>query len=129
MSRGNAGFTLIEALVALTILGLSLVVLTQIFSQGTRNIAEIEARARAMAIAEGVLAETMNEPLAPLSSDTNGSEHGFDWSVQTRPFTASNDNALPNGDYQLNHVEVIVEWTSGRTRRSVTLDSLKLVRR
>ncbi len=57
---GSSGFTLIEVVVALAILGVCVAIVMQIFSSGLKNLRRIELAHRAMAHAENV----MNELLA-----------------------------------------------------------------
>ena len=55
--RGSAGFTLLEALIAIVILALSLSALLQLYSTGLRGIATIDDNLRARLLAQSVMAE------------------------------------------------------------------------
>lgn len=56
MRRGESGFTLIEILVALSILAIALMAAMRAAGQGTTNVAELRTRTLAGWVAENVLA-------------------------------------------------------------------------
>ena len=57
MKRGNgsSGFTLLEVVVALAILGVSVAIVMQIFSGGLKNLRRIDLAHRAMSHGENVM--------------------------------------------------------------------------
>lgn len=98
--RHIRGFTLIEILVALVILGLSLGVVMQIFSAGLQRAGRTEARAVAVQLAESKLATVgIEEPLT--EGETSGQfDDRFRWRVLVRshrPAGGELDGEEPEG--------------------------------
>ena len=124
------GFSLLEILVAFSILSIMLGILLKIFSGGVR-VAEITGNyAEAVQIAESLLATVgIEEDLA------EGEQHGesntiYQWQIDTKVFTPDVDawdpELLPVIPYQ---IDVTVRWPSGTGERSFSLTSLRLGRR
>jgi general secretion pathway protein I len=89
MRRRQSGFTLIEVVVALAVLGISLATVLQIFSGGLKNIHRIDQAHRAMAHGENVMNELLtnqdiNQPTqvaGDLDEDFAYSADVMDWEV------------------------------------------------
>jgi general secretion pathway protein I len=84
--RGAGGFTLLEVLVAFTILALMLTVLLRIFADGFRGMSAAEAHAAAALHAQAALAGVGAE--IPLAVGEWSGEHddGFLWQVSIEPY-------------------------------------------
>ena len=120
------GYSLIEVLVAFTILALALTVLFRIFSGGLRNVDASADYALAVLVAEGKLAEPGVS--TPLQIDTaDGVEADkFTWYrsiTQYEPAAAKFDNPLGVRAYR---IVVNVEWPGGRSTRRVALETIRL---
>lgn len=120
------GYSLIEVLVAFTILALALTVLFRIFSGGLRNVDASADYALAVLVAEGKLAEPGVS--TPLQIDTaNGVEADkFTWSrsiTQYDPANAEFSNPFAVRAYR---IVVNVEWPGGRSTRRVALETIRL---
>lgn len=126
----QAGFSLLEVLVAFTILSLTLGVLLQLFGTGLRNAAVSEDYTRAVLYAESLLASMGTEtPLEPgtLSGEL---EPPFVWHSDVAAF---NEESLDTERLEASGitpyvVTVEVSWTRGERTRSVVLDTLRLSR-
>jgi general secretion pathway protein I len=127
MSRTKQrGFTLIEVLVAFTILALALTVLMRIFSGGLRNVALAEDYAQAVLVAEAQLAKV--GVAAPLESG----ETAGDWDERFRwrrlidpyhPWQAGENSQVPVTAYW---VTVYVDWEHAGRSHQFSLSSLRL---
>ena len=120
------GYSLIEVLVAFTILALALTVLFRIFSGGLRNVDASADYALAVLVAEGKLAEPGVS--TPLQIDTaDGVEADkFTWSrsiTQYEPANAEFSNPFGVRAYR---IVVNVEWPGGRSTRRVALETIRL---
>lgn len=120
--RLSPGFTLLEVLVALTILGLGVVTLLQIFSLGLRL--ETRSAARTESAVDG--ARVMDELLArkKLASNENGS-FGANGRWQAQVQTMREPSALDLAQsWELK--ELSLELSDGQRERLIDLKTLRL---
>jgi general secretion pathway protein I len=120
MPGRSAGFSLLEMLVAISILGLALGALYQAASGATRNVRTDEKYAYGVELAQSLLADNAKVPLSGVNIQGETSS-GFKWRVNTRPVKLQR-SALPVGS--LHDIEVGVAWVDGRKRREVVLNSV-----
>jgi len=127
------GFSLLEILVAFTILALSLGVLMQIFSGSLRNADVTRDAAQATALAQTLLAGAGVE--APLAAGESSGilADRFRWHLQVvphaegpRPGVSDNLRALPT--LEMWRVTARVAWGEGDRKRDVTLTTLRVQR-
>ncbi len=120
------GFTLIEILIAFTILAVSLTVLLQAFSFGLRGLGAAEASATAVMHARSKLDELGTSIPLDVGQQEGEFADGFRWTAVVRPYRPdagvdpSLDPNLPAIPYE---VDVTVFWDQGK---SVTLKTLRL---
>jgi len=125
----EAGFSLIEVVVALALLGLILGVLSDSLRTGLGSAARAAAIEPPLAVAEARLAAVgVTEPLAP--GRTSGVDaRGIGWQLSIDAFH-DDDFDGPSSDApgvpKLYRVRVTVTWSQGGAPRSVSLDSLRL---
>lgn len=115
-----AGFSLLEMLVAISILALALVTLYQAASGATRNVRTDERYAYAVELARSLLADNAMVPAAG-ASGRGETAAGFVWRFASRPLDLQR-SPLPPGS--LHRIEVGVSWTDGRKQREVVLHSV-----
>jgi general secretion pathway protein I len=118
--KASAGFSLLEMIVALSILALALGALYQATGGATRNIRVDEKYAYGVELARSLLADNGRVPATgkSASGETSG---GFSWYVKTSPLSferRSQSNTL------LHKIEVGVNWIDGGKRREVLLHSI-----
>ena len=120
VSGRSAGFSLLEMVVAISILALALASLYQAASGATRNVRTDEKYAYAVELAQSVLANNAMVPLSGVSAqgETAG---GFRWRVNTRPVNLQR-TSLPRGS--LHEIEVGVSWVDGGKKREIVLNSV-----
>lgn len=121
-----AGFSLIEVLVALAILGIGLGVVLQGIGQGLRLRAESSESVRMSAIAERLLDALPERKSAPAAVE-EGEEEGCSWRIEpaesvTRPAPAQPGSVVPAPrGAALVEVRISVTGPSGRTWEMTTL--------
>jgi len=121
----QAGFSLLEVLVAFTILAFSLGVLYQAFGHGLRNLSVSGQYDHALILAESLLDLTAAQ--VPLKeSRIEGQDGLFRWQVVVSPYTTL---AEPSRHFTPYRVEVTVSWTEGGRTRTHRLETLRLHRR
>jgi general secretion pathway protein I len=122
------GFSLLEILIAFSILALSLGILLKIFSGGVNTAMAAEDYTIAVQIAESLIAKTGLEiPLKDhqSSGDENKKYH---WSLSISPFFLRGEGIDPKtATVQLYKVNVTVNWGDGASDdRQIQLNTLKL---
>lgn len=123
--RPDGGFTLLEVLVALAILGLSLSVIYQVISTGLHNDARAERHWAAAALAEGRMALIGTE-VPPQEGRWSGeTPDGFEWTVLVVP-VADEPVLQANDSLRLLDVTVTVNWSDRYRERELTLRSFRL---
>jgi general secretion pathway protein I len=124
--RGNAGFTLIEVLVALAIIGLALGAVASVFSNGLTAHETVSDAEAALAVAEEQLALAAASPHPGASNGTYGGR--FAWRATVAPYTDPSDKSpdAPTTLPPLYRVAVSVSWQDGRHSRALSLTTLRL---
>ena len=116
----EGGFSLLEMLVALAILGLALGSLYQAASGATRNVRTAERYAYGVELARSLLANYNRVPRQGL--DEQGSTAaGYEWRViaEERPAQRGDDARV-----RISDLNVVVAWPDGSKRRQVELNSV-----
>jgi general secretion pathway protein I len=123
------GFSLLEILIAFSIMALSLGILLKIFSGGINTASVAEEYTTAVQIAESLLVQTGVE--TPLQQgEMSGVENDrFYWLVSVSPYTSMMEDFDPAlSATALFQVKVMVTWGDDRERdRQVELTTLRLV--
>ena len=127
-SGSKRGFTLLEIVVAMTIVGLGVVTLLEVFSSGLRLGARSQVRTEVITQARQV----MDQFLAR-GTLTEGTEQGIigekgRWKLQVQPVRSTEELILGN-DWELKEIALdIIVPESGRERH-VELRTLRLVKK
>jgi len=130
--RDRAGFTLLEALVALALLLAFAAAAAPLFHHGRRILARGGGEVRA----ELVLASLLERPVQAADIEAGGSEGetgGFRWRMTIEPFDGgdafmappASDSKTPPYDWRLYHIAARVFWANDQ---SVAADTLRLLR-
>jgi general secretion pathway protein I len=122
------GFSLLEILIAFSILAVSLSILLNIFASGVNNAGVAEDYTVAVQIAESLMAKTGVE--TPLQTgQIEGVTHDkYRWQVVVKPYEFNPDQIDPSTlTTALFKISVLVNWDDGSHSREVKLVTLKLV--
>ncbi len=126
--KSQQGFSLLEILVAFSILALSLGIILKIFSAGLQTASLAENYTLAIEIAESLLAETGEEEKLALGESSGQKNEYFNWTVQTTAMELDISPQLPQPlAEQIVQVKVIVSWGDENNPRSINLTTLKLM--
>jgi len=127
-TRRDAGFSLIEVLVALAIIGLALGATAGVFATGRTGHETAADVDTALAVAHDRLAAAeIPEALRP--GRTAGNFAGrFDWQLAIAPFDDPDAAGKPekSAGLRLFRIEVTVGWRDGRRHRQLSLATLRL---
>ncbi|MBN2384933.1 prepilin-type N-terminal cleavage/methylation domain-containing protein [bacterium] len=147
--RGCIGFTLLEVMVAVSILGISLVIIMQLFSMGLKSSTIDRDYSRALILARTKLGEFMVQKDLEEGQDSGSFDEveeafgvDYEWflevseyeppvSEETEHLKAAQPGLDPDNDelpYKLLALKLQVRWQSGgQSNKSVSLTSLRLV--
>jgi general secretion pathway protein I len=129
--RVDKGFTLIEVVVALAILGVGLTVIIELFSGGLRLGRASMEYTRAVNYARMKMEETMLKPAVEEGTQEGESDDStFRWQVGVKKVDLlSMDKSI---DYkppiELFQVRIDVFWKSGSKEKSTSVESLKAIK-
>lgn len=124
--RANAGFTLIEVIVAVAILSVSLVMIMQLFAAGLKASRASCDYTRAVMHAKDKMEELSAAPIHP--QDSGEFRDGYKWEADAQPYEEPSDKELENAGFKLLKLKVKIMWNSGaKKENSVELESLKMV--
>jgi general secretion pathway protein I len=130
-SRSNfttAGFTLIEVVIALAILGIGLMVIIELFSGGLRLARTSEEYTKAMNFARTKMEEIISQQKMEEGMDEGKcDDETFRWQVNIKkadilPVEKDSDFKPP---IELFEVRVDILWKSGSKERSASIESYK----
>jgi prepilin-type N-terminal cleavage/methylation domain-containing protein len=120
----TAGFTLIETVVALTLLALSLAVLVPVFGEVIERSSRAAAQATAASLAASLTAR-LGTDLPLVEGKTSGAfGNGYGWDLEIAAYGGAEDRAAwPAVPFQ---VQATVTWSAGGRARAVTVTTLRL---
>jgi len=120
----SAGFTLLEALIAIVILALSLSALLQLYSTGLRGVGSIDDHLRARLLAQSVMAEmSYDRRLRP--GKLQGRFDQFAWTLSITPFDDGQPAPQQVNPWTLHRLALTVTWSQGRRIELQTLRMLQ----
>jgi general secretion pathway protein I len=117
-AKREAGFTLIEVVVAFVVLSLVLAVVFEIFSTGLARASELDERSRALVVAQSKLALAgLEEALKDGESQGESEDRRFHWTVAVKRVQEDRES-MPTAPsaYSMYHIDVSVAWRGADTR-------------
>jgi general secretion pathway protein I len=119
-----AGFSLIEVIVALSILGFSIALVLESLGGASRAAARGERAVHAATLAQNLMARAGTRYAANVGSSHSGTEGPFHWSMQ---FVSALD--IESGETLVRPVDVkiVVSWRQGRDRRHFEVTTTRAV--
>jgi general secretion pathway protein I len=121
---GQGGFTLLEVLVALSVLAVAVTVIMQLFSVNLRSIFLSELYVKGTMEAESKMREIQDSKDLPVSNWQEIAENGHLFEVSVAEALADRTENL---QVRMVEIRVTVYWTEGGKERSSTLKTLKMV--
>ena len=120
-TANDAGFTLIEVIVALAILAAGLSVMLSMISDGLLRTSTAEKMVAAGSLTQSLMAEVGT--VYPIRADEQAGEFpdGYRWQLKIQPYARGNDGT----PVQLYEVSANVQWDEGGQTRSFLLKTLR----
>lgn len=121
------GFTLLEVVVAMAIVGLGVVTLIEIFSLGLRLVARSSEKATAITYGRQV----MDEVLIRRGVQEGGEEGSFGekhrWRLQVKPLKGES-KLLSSTAWELNEITLQMRYQDGEREKQVEMRTLRLLK-
>jgi prepilin-type N-terminal cleavage/methylation domain-containing protein len=127
--RSGPGFTLLEVLVAMTIVGLGVVTLLEVLSSGLRLGARSSVRTEAAAYGAQVMNELLSRRSLRDGSDGGRAQTGKHWTVQVQPLKIDGETLGLASKWELKEIAVEAFVSDSGRERRVELKTLRLVPR
>jgi prepilin-type N-terminal cleavage/methylation domain-containing protein len=127
--KTTAGFTLLEVLVALTILGLGVVTLLQIFSLGLRLGARSSMHTETMTEGARVMDEMLARKGLPAGAESGVLGRDGRWQMRVETLRDSPLSLNLSNDWELKEVTLEMTVTQDGRRRNVDLKTLRLTKK
>jgi prepilin-type N-terminal cleavage/methylation domain-containing protein len=124
--RDGGGFTLLEVLVSLAVLGIALTVVLQIFSANLRNIASAEDYVYASAKAAARMRDLLDSDTLSETTWTETTRDGYSMDLSVSELLKDRTSNLP---MKLLQVDLTIHWLKGKRDKSLTLRTIKAVDR
>jgi general secretion pathway protein I len=119
--RGERGFSLIELLVAFSIMAISLGILYNATGSSARSVGDVEQYQHAAVLAESLL--TSRDTVPPTGWNETGQAGSFSWSIRSVPFETAVSRSDPTA-VALHDVLLVVSWKAGERERRLELATL-----
>lgn len=120
------GFTLIEILVAIALLGIAITVVIQLFSANLRAIAASEDYVAASIRAEIKMREILDDDNLSENTSVETIDDGYSFDIAV---TDSLKDRTDNLQVRLFQVDLTIHWTKGKKNKTLTLNSIKMLKK
>jgi prepilin-type N-terminal cleavage/methylation domain-containing protein len=124
--KAERGFTLIEIMVAMTVMAFAVVYLVQLFSANLRMIGTSQDYMDALTRAEAAMREIVEGDKIEEKSWKEETDRGYQVEVSVSEAQKERTENLP---IKLLQIEMIFSWEKAMRKKSLTLRTLKVVNR
>jgi len=121
-----SGFTLLEVLISLAVLGIAVTLIFQVFSASTRNIALSEDYVAAVVAAENRMQEMLDDDVLTTRNWSEVTEDGYRIDAVVSETLENRTQELP---VKLVDIAITIYWMKNAKQKSLTLRTMKVVER
>ncbi|MDD0813467.1 type II secretion system protein [Curvibacter sp. HBC28] len=121
LSHHSRGFSLLELLVAIAIMGMAMGLLYRASGGSARSVGQAEAYQRAAVVLESLL--SARDAVPDIGVNESGRSAGYEWAVRSEPWTQG--GGLDPRAVPLHRVFMTVRWLDGE--RWLSLDAVTLL--
>ncbi len=125
--KTQKGFTLLEVVVAMAIVGLGVVTLLEIFSLGLRLVTKSSARTEAVSYGRQVMDEVLIRREIQEGGEEGSLGEGHRWRLQVEPRREESE-FLPSG-WELKEITLQMQYREGEREKEVEMRTLRLVKK
>ena len=129
MKGAASGFTLLEVVVAMAIVGLGVVTLLELFSMGLRLGARSSARTEANSYARQVMDEVLARQTLQDGTERGNAGPDRRWTLQIQTVGQSDQTLTLSNDWQLKEISLDMAVMDAGRERHVELRTLRLVKK
>jgi general secretion pathway protein I len=119
--RFDAGFTLVEQLVAVAVLAVTLAAIGRLVGSTLRGARQIEQHVSLVQAANSLLFNNMPARDRPTAPESEGEAWGHRWRMQVGPAAVDLNPAPENSDWTPMQVELLIKSPSGAAMRLQTI--------
>jgi len=134
MRRRESGFTLLEVMVALAILGIGIVSVLELFAGSARLGVKASRYTLAAIYAQNVMNHLFAQPSLDDGEESGELPGGYAWRARVQEIHPDDDHARlqPNrqnqtDQFHLKEIEVSVRWVEGRGEQNLVVRSLRML--
>jgi prepilin-type N-terminal cleavage/methylation domain-containing protein len=124
----HRGFTLLEVVVAMAIVGLGVVTLLEIFSSGLRLTASSTARTLAITVGQQAFDEFLLRYRVNGNEQAEGSADGYRWRARVDRFPEGSELSSEAG-WELKEISLQLRYRDGLREKELDMRTLRLVKR
>ncbi|MFH0925501.1 MAG: prepilin-type N-terminal cleavage/methylation domain-containing protein [bacterium] len=137
--KNTSGFTLLEVMVSMVIIGMGLVAVIGLFSSGLKSASLSQAYTQATILARHKMEEILSQKeIQPetMNGDFEDTDSEYRWEVEISPYEFRDEAEKEKGEEEprfdsriikMYQIHTKVSWKSGKKDRSVDLVTLKTV--
>jgi len=124
------GFTLLEVLIAVMIMGLSITALLQQFSVALRAGSKTREVIKAVTHAREKIEELKTKKELSESTESGSFENGYEWETHVFPYEyPEEDDSYETLKYETFQLNSIVSWQFGGREKQIQLSTLKTLKK
>jgi len=134
-SSSQKGFTLLEILLAISILGVALAVIMQQFSAGLRIANTSKTYTTAITYAKQKLEEFQLQQEIEETEESGSFDDGYSWRITIMPYEdyleeeGDDEDLFEHLPLEMFRLDSVVSWMEGEKEKSVLLSTLKTVKK
>jgi prepilin-type N-terminal cleavage/methylation domain-containing protein len=126
MKKSQGGFTLLEIVVAMAIVGIGVVTVLQIFSLGLRLATASSARTDAVAYSRQAVDAFLARQIFNARGDSGSIGRTFAWQIDVESVRDDSQDAPPN--WQMNAITLRLRYPEAERDKEIQMKTLRLVK-
>ena len=126
MKRSQSGFTLLEIVVAMAIVGIGVATVLQIFSVGLRLATASSARTDAVAYSRQAVDAFLARQIVDARGDSGSIGRTFAWQIDVDPVRDDSQDAPPN--WRINEITLRLRYPEAERDKEIQMKTLRIVK-